>query len=277
MNFFSSPLIATSACLGQRICRYNQEELDSPLPETVLPYIQLRSFCPEEQAGLGTPRKPLQTRWDGELSITQPPSHKNLLPILEQGANEILETLGPVDGVILKSKSPSCGLGDHRVASSEGLGQTLFRSGVFAELLCRSSKVMIPVTEKRLQTKWGLQLWLAGVFQLAQLKGLAQGLQTFERFHQQQTRLLQGMGKLEVLSDLLGDFEEYRNQFARAFWDDVESSTFLKNLKSQKTCVSPETQRSGDLRQILWSPEQPGANYPYPLGIFETTSANSNS
>jgi uncharacterized protein YbbK (DUF523 family) len=87
--------------------------------------------CPEVLAGLDVPRLPINLyRKDGQVHVIQDETGLDVTEALERASDGFLSTLGDVDAFILKSKSPSCGLGTTKIREevSFKLG-----SGVFAQ------------------------------------------------------------------------------------------------------------------------------------------------
>lgn len=87
-------------------------------------------ICPEVLARLGVPRLPINLyRKDGQVHVIQDESGLDVTEALERASDGFLSALGDVDAFILKSKSPSCGIGTTKIR--EG-GSCEIGSGVFA-------------------------------------------------------------------------------------------------------------------------------------------------
>ena len=100
--------VVVSACLLGENCKYNGGNNKS-LP--VLEYIgdkEVIPVCPEVLAGLGTPRVPIENR--GDRVVTR--EGKDVTAALEGAVAQILRQLAgeDVECVILKSRSPTCGV-----------------------------------------------------------------------------------------------------------------------------------------------------------------------
>lgn len=100
--------ILVSACLLGRNCKYNggnnrnQRVLDFVEGHEVIP------VCPEEAAGLGTPRTPVEivngcVRTQEGISVDEP---------LRRAVHQILEEIRDlqIDCAVLQSRSPTCGV-----------------------------------------------------------------------------------------------------------------------------------------------------------------------
>lgn len=99
-----------SACLLGRNCKYNGK---NNYNEQVVEFCEGKeciSICPEELGGLSTPREPSEILGDRVVSS----SGRDVTEAFKRGASESLR-IGLEHGVrvaILKSRSPSCGLGE---------------------------------------------------------------------------------------------------------------------------------------------------------------------
>lgn len=113
------PRIAVSSCLlgepvryngGHSRCRFLTDELSR--------HVEWVAVCPEMEIGLGTPRPTVRLRTDGHLVDRDGTAdHTEAMVAL---AGRRLPDLAGLDGYVLKSRSPSCGLrGIPRYASGQ--------------------------------------------------------------------------------------------------------------------------------------------------------------
>lgn len=142
-------LIAVSECLLGVNCRYNGEtKRNSWVADELSKKATLIGFCPEH-AAFGTPRTPMFLTHVGDQ--TRIVEHHTLIDRtekLEHSIETILETLRqtPVDGFILKARSPSCGLCvDLCDLKAQPTGETA--PGVFAATLLNAFP-HLPITDE---------------------------------------------------------------------------------------------------------------------------------
>lgn len=100
--------VVVSACLLGENCKYNGGNNRCP---AVLEYIREKEVipvCPEVLAGLGTPRVPIENVGDRVVSR----EGKDVTQALKGAVADILAKLAKedVECVILKSRSPTCGV-----------------------------------------------------------------------------------------------------------------------------------------------------------------------
>lgn len=127
----SKPRIVVSRCLGFEACRYNGEMVEAGWLEELQSKADVVPVCPEVLARLGVPREPINLyKKEGRIFVIQDEIRLDVTKALEGASDGFLSTLGDVDAFILKSKSPSCGLGTTRI----GLGKSFYiSSGMFAQ------------------------------------------------------------------------------------------------------------------------------------------------
>ncbi|WP_233526318.1 YbgA family protein [Actinomadura spongiicola] len=135
------PRMAVSSCLLGAPVRYNgAHSRDRFLTGPLFQHIDWIPVCPEMEIGLGAPRPTMRLRTDGHI-VTRDESadHTTAMTAL---AERRLPDLDDLDGYVLKSRSPSCGLSRlPRYASGQPGertdGQPVDRDGrgVFASLI----------------------------------------------------------------------------------------------------------------------------------------------
>lgn len=119
------PVVAISACLNGDKVRYDggDKSLQSTLA-ILSKHLQLQPICPEVGAGMGVPRAPVQLVQgsDGSLrALGRDNPQLDVTEALLAYARSSLQTLQPdICGYILKSRSPSCGLGSTEIIDPDG-------------------------------------------------------------------------------------------------------------------------------------------------------------
>jgi len=119
MDLKTKPIIVVSECLGFSACRYDGGRSESRLVQELSPFVEFITVCPEVAIGLGTPRPPIwMVEQNGQQRLIQPETDRDLTEKMEQFAEKFLNDLSLVDGFILKSRSPSCGINDCKLLDS---------------------------------------------------------------------------------------------------------------------------------------------------------------
>lgn len=149
---YPRPLILVSRCLGFDACRYDGQQLRSPVVDLLRGHVDFVPVCPEVKAGLGVPRPPIRLCWEYEkIDVRQPAEDRSVTDVLKKAALHIIDEADGCDGAILKSKSPSCALTDAKVYRGINKPQFLRRdSGIFGTLVLRKMENKAVDDEQRL-------------------------------------------------------------------------------------------------------------------------------
>lgn len=124
-------MILVSACLAGMRCKWNLESVTDPVVARLVSQGKALPVCPEQLGGLATPREPSEIR-DGRVYAK---GGRDVTEEYRRGAEETLR-LAKAFGcraAILKSRSPSCGVG--RVYDGSFSGRLVPGDGVAAALL----------------------------------------------------------------------------------------------------------------------------------------------
>lgn len=173
--------IGVSACLLGDAVRYDGgHKRDSALDRALGPWAQWVRVCPEVEAGMGVPRPPVRLEErDGGLRMVDPASGRDHTEPMTRYARRRTRALGDLelDGYVLKSRSPSCGLGSARVfrrsrSGEEWVGQS-GGTGLFALELRRACPDLPLAEEGDLQTASLAKAFLETVFARNRWRALA--------------------------------------------------------------------------------------------------------
>ncbi|WP_027634262.1 DUF523 domain-containing protein [Clostridium hydrogeniformans] len=146
-------MILVSACLCGVNCKYNGgNNLKKPLKK-LLEQGKVMMVCPEQLGGLETPRKPCEISFGSGKEVLQGKSKvitKENIDCTEKfikGAEETLNIAKSINPeyIILKSKSPSCGVS--KIYDGTFTGTLKNGSGVTAELLLKNGFKVITEEE----------------------------------------------------------------------------------------------------------------------------------
>jgi len=129
------PRVAVSACLlGMPVRHDGAHRRDHFVAERLKDLLELLPMCPEMEAGLGVPRPTIQLRRiDGALRLVRSDGSADLSEAMQAVAQRRATEFAGIAGMILKKKSPSCGLERVPVANAEGVRQDLSGTGLFTQ------------------------------------------------------------------------------------------------------------------------------------------------
>lgn len=128
-------MILVSSCLAGINCKYNGKNNFKELVYKMVESGEVICACAEELGGLSTPRNPSEIRIiDGKKYVFDN-TGKDVTKEFYLGANRVLDIAlkNNVHKVILKSKSPSCGLG--KIYNGEFNGTLINGDGILVSLL----------------------------------------------------------------------------------------------------------------------------------------------
>ncbi|MBN1837282.1 MAG: DUF1722 domain-containing protein [Spirochaetales bacterium] len=190
------PVIVVSACLGFRSCRYNGQSLPHPLVERLRKFVEFRPVCPEVEIGLGVPRDPIRiVEQGGAKLLVQPATGREVSTEMKTFTDGFLSALGPIDGFILKNRSPSCGIGDVKIYQGTDPGASSTRGpGLFGEeILARFPGYPIE-DEGRLNNFTLREHFLAQLYALTEFRRVREGpsIQALIAYHTRQKMQLLG-------------------------------------------------------------------------------------
>ncbi len=226
------PKLFCSRCLGFEACRWNGAVLEDSFIEALRRYCDFITACPEKDIGLGVPRKPIRlVRIAGRLRLIQLETELDVTDRMAEYAQGLANRLADsqIDGVILKDRSPSCGIKDAKVYPSTGKVAMIGKSsGLFASFVIEKLQGTPIETEMRLTNTRLKEHFLIGIFTLARFRSVkeaasAKALVDFHSKHKlllltyHQT-LLRKLGKLvsnlkeRPLGDILRDYEQMLRQ-----------------------------------------------------------------
>ena len=140
-------MMLISACLVGINCKYNgKNNYNEKALDLVKKGIAI-SICPEQLGGLTTPRNPSEIRIiDNKVHVIDN-KNNDVTKEFEKGANEVLKLAKDlnVDKVILKSKSPSCGIG--KIYDGTFSNNLIDGNGILANLLIDNNIEVVDIED----------------------------------------------------------------------------------------------------------------------------------
>jgi uncharacterized protein YbgA (DUF1722 family)/uncharacterized protein YbbK (DUF523 family) len=135
MRDFTTPNIILSKCIEHDNCRYDGSKINNDFIKTLQSYVNFITVCPETSIGLSTPRDTLRLISKDNTDNFDLVFSKNgddLTEKMDTFSHSFLKNLcdNDIDGFILKSRSPSCGVKDVKVYKSHGKSPSLPKKGV---------------------------------------------------------------------------------------------------------------------------------------------------
>lgn len=103
--------VIVSACLLGELCRYDAQTKKMDKVLEVLKGCEIIPFCPEAPL-FGTPRQRINViTIDTQNKFVTDETNEDVTQVLQEQIDRFMKENPHADAIILKSKSPSCGLG----------------------------------------------------------------------------------------------------------------------------------------------------------------------
>lgn len=201
MESFPKPIVYASKCLGFAACRYNGVTIHDDFIERLKPHVTYISGCPEVDIGLGVPRDPVRIILQNSTRyLVQPTTQRDVTEAMRKCTTNILDNLEVVDGFILKSRSPSCGIKDTKyfpkMEKSAALGKG---PGIFGEAVLKRFPEYPIEDEGRIKNLTIREHFLTRLFILARFRSIEEKMDALVNFHTAHKLLLMAYSQKQLL------------------------------------------------------------------------------
>ncbi|MEO0262890.1 MAG: DUF523 and DUF1722 domain-containing protein [candidate division WOR-3 bacterium] len=232
------PKILFSRCFFEPV-RYDGKIVIDDFVEKLKKFVNYVYLCPEVEISLGVPRpRIIIIQINGEKKLIQPETGKDLTDKMINYIKKIIINLKDIDGAVLKSKSPSCGVLSTKLYKDGNIiGKT---NGFFAEYLKKEFPYLPIEDEKRLKNKEIRNHFLIRIFAYSEIKEIIKN-PTHKKlldFHTKYKYLLMTyrQNHLKQLDKIIKDnkitLEEKILKYKEIFYDAFKEkpSTIFKNI-----------------------------------------------
>jgi len=225
------PIVIVSKCLTFAACRYNGLMINSETVEALKKHVEFIPICPEVEIGLGIPRQPIRViEQKGEIKLIQPSSGLDVTGKMQDFCRKYLDDIKAVDGFLLKSRSPSCGIKDVKFYAGPDHPVPLGKArGLFGQAMLERFSDHAIEDEARLENFSIREHFFTKLFALADLRRVVDSGQMKELvdFHSRNKYLLMAysQAKLKILGRIVANhenreytelIENYREEFSAA-------------------------------------------------------------
>ena len=249
--------LGVSACLLGRPVRFDGgHKRDSFITETLARFVDWVPVCPEEEAGLGTPREAMRlVHQRGAERLVTVRSQRDVTDTLTGFAAARVPQLTAfnLDGFVLKKDSPSCGLARVKVYSAHGVPARTGR-GLFAAALCAAFPTLPVEDEGRLQDAVIRENFIARIYAYRRVRRLLEDYRVghLVQFHtRHKLQLLAhspaqytALGRLVAQARTMAP-ERVRADYGRAF------TTALTTIVTRARHVNVLRHAAGYFRRLL--------------------------
>ncbi|MGQ9610178.1 MAG: YbgA family protein [bacterium] len=214
MTEYSKPIVIVSKCLGFSACRYNGVTIYDELIDILKNHVDFRPVCPEIEIGLGVPRDPVRVvSVNNMLRLIQPSTDKDVTNIMNNFAYSFLNSIDKVDGFILKSRSPSCGIKDVKIYPSKDDYRVIRKGSGFFGSAVMDRFPDLPIEDEGRLTNFRIrEHFLTKLFIFAKFREIksSNSMKELVRFHSESKMLLMSYNQKEMrlLGRIVANFEK---------------------------------------------------------------------
>lgn len=124
----NKPVVLISRCIEHANCRYDGSRISSPFIDKLKKHVDFIDICPEVDMGLPIPREAIRIiRKEGSERLVYSMTGRDVTDMMNYFAHEFLESSKDkrIHGIIMKSRSPSCGIKDVKMYKDIGKANTI--------------------------------------------------------------------------------------------------------------------------------------------------------
>ncbi len=156
---FSKPNVLISRCIEYDACRYDGQMVHSDIVAHMKDEVDFVTYCPEMGIGLPVPREAIRLAdIDGKRRLIKSLNGDDVSELMDHYSDDVIRKIKnkkqhkELDGFILKSRSPTCGIKDVKIYKGPGKVQKIATNGigVFAEKMMGAFGELVFEDEGRL-------------------------------------------------------------------------------------------------------------------------------
>lgn len=238
------PRIVLSKCINYAACRYNALMINSAFIEKLKDYVDFIPVCPEVEIGLPIPRESIRlVKANDSLKLVESMSGKDYTDKMQFFSQNFVDKLEGVDGFILKSRSPSCGMKDVKLYSGVGKIPAISTKsvGFFAQEVQNRFSYLPIEDEGRLTNLQLREHFLTRIYTFAEFRHLPRNMKALIEFHSANKYLFMAynQAKLKEAGKIVANheklaleivFQKYQEKLYQIFQKSAKISTNINVL-----------------------------------------------
>ena len=241
----NKPTILVSKCIEGEACRYDGSMIKDSFIKRLKSYVNVIYVCPEVAIGLPTPRDSLRLiEKEKVVKLVCSKTREDLTNSMIKFSDKFLENIDEykVQGVILKGRSPSCGIKDAKLYNDIWKSSTISRNnnGIFAQKVIEKFN-NIPIESEGRLTNYNIrEQFLTSIYANFNFIKVEETrtLEELIKFHNEykyllmahsptRQRELEKIIKLAKVDNLNLIIDEYKNIFSKAL---ANASRPMRNI-----------------------------------------------
>jgi uncharacterized protein YbgA (DUF1722 family)/uncharacterized protein YbbK (DUF523 family) len=241
INNYPRPKVVVSKCIEFASCRYNGLKIASPIVQKLQEYVDFIPVCPEVEIGLGIPREAVRlVKTNNEVRLLNSMTGEDHTQAMLDFTDNFLTSQKSVNGFILKSRSPSCGIKEVKLYNKIGKVQAISSksSGLFGKAVLEKFGFLAVEDEGRLTNLHLREQFLTKLYTLADFESLSHRMGELVKFHAKNKYLFMAynQSKLKLAGKIVANhdkhdtfnvFREYRKVLHQMF---QKSSRISSNI-----------------------------------------------
>jgi len=228
------PNIVISECINLKPVRYNGGIVNDEFAKKLSEYVNYIPVCPEVAIGMGVPRNPvILIEKDNDIKMIDPQTQKDYTEQIIQFSQDFLKNLKDIDGFLLKSKSPSCGVKSAKKYiqnNKVAVGKT---NGLFAQKVIENFPDIPVEDEGRLKDNNIRRNFLVKIFSFSDLRYTLQNTKDINQlidFHKRYKYLLMlyHQTNLKKLGQLVANWKKIGLEETKIQYETIFKKSFHK-------------------------------------------------
>jgi len=251
---FIKPKVLISKCIEFDNCRYNAQMISSDFVKKLKKYVDFKPICAEVEIKLGVPRKPIRiVEKNNESKLVQPETKKDVTKDMNEFCKNFLKNL-ELDGAILKSKSPSCGIKDVKIYPTIEKSAPIRRDkGFFGGAVLKKYEFIAIEDEDRLRNHIIKENFLRKIFLFASFREIKKqnSINSLIKFHSNNKFLIMSYSQkdLKTLGNIVANkdkkpiiqvLEDYEQKLYLAFSKSPRCTSSINVLNHTFGYISKE-------------------------------------
>jgi uncharacterized protein YbgA (DUF1722 family)/uncharacterized protein YbbK (DUF523 family) len=211
---FVKPNIVVSKCIEFDFCRYNGQIIRNEFVRKLKDFVNFIPVCPEVEIGLGIPRDSIRiVEKDGKRLLIQPSTENDVTEKMIIFSKNFLNKLENIDGFILKSQSPSCGIKDVKIYPNSKNSAPKFRDkGIFGRKVIEKHQHLAIEDENRLRNTIIKEHFLKKIYTFAAFRDIkdTKKIKDLIDFHTKNKYLLMSYNQknLKIMGNLIANWNK---------------------------------------------------------------------
>ncbi len=238
---FTKPKIIISKCLEHDACRFDGQLINNKYIKKLKKFINFSTVCPEVEIGMGIPRKPIRIIHNqNEAMLYQSETNIDFSSNMNSFSQNYLSKVKQVDGFILKSASPSCGINSTKIFQKNHTNPIGKGAGLFAAEIIKKFPNHPKEEETKLNNTLLREHFFTSIFTIADFRSV-NSFDSLYKYHAKHKYLfmshnqtvLKDMGKIAANDDNLSIKQVKNNYYESLLTIFLKKSRYKTNINTQ--------------------------------------------